>query len=608
MQKRTNKQLVLSILKWLVFIGATFLGVVIIETIIRGSFDGAEHWILSNKKKALISVAIYFLLQLILLAICNNVYLSVFFTLVIWVIAAVVNYYKVQMMGDPVLPWDFMFFNQLIDILPAVYKNVNLFALILGAIVSVIVIVLLVKFTSFKTFKWYTRIIILLIGLVPFYFIYTYEDNSLIKVFANAGMQNTPWDQVLTQKNNGMMLGFIVNIPNIRVDKPEGYSKSAMEDVNEKVKTMVINGEYETSDLKPNVVMIMSEAFWELSNLGITLDGKSVNPTVDANKIGHIVSPRYGGGTSNVEFEALTGFSNTNLPGGAIPYQQYMGKDMYSLAWKFKDYGYRTTAIHTYYKYFWNRIQAYNSLGFDEFIGLDDLEGNAPLFGSMYVDDKVITDEIVRTLKETEEPSFIYSVTMQNHGLYNDNRYGDKTIKEVSQYSDESNQVLNNLVTGYSHSDEELARLFKELEQLDEPTLVIFFGDHLPSMSGTYEETGYVNNMNAKSLEEELKTRQTPLVAWNNYGIEIENVGNISTTFLPPLVLKWAQLEGNGFYNFLEYYRNTLPAYTSLVKQDSEGNLYQSTPDQFIDLEKNYQMIQYDMMFGEEYLSKTMFK
>lgn len=602
-----HKKLIQQIIKWAVFLITPAIGVFLIESIVRGSFLNAGNWGLSNVKMGVISVLIYFCLQIVIFALCNNVYLGTFITLIIWLIAAVVNYYKVQMMGDPVFPWDFLFVNQLFDLLPALYKNVNLFALIFGAIFAIALIVIMVKFTAFKTFKWYIRVPLLIIGLVPFYLIYTYEDNFLNKVFVDAGMTNTPWNQVSTQKNNGMMLGFIVNIPNIRVDKPEGYSNSEMANVEKQVETLLVNGEYETSNKKPNVIMIMSEAFWELSNLGITIDGEDVNPTVTANKYGHIVSPRFGGGTSNVEFEALTGFSNTNLLGGSIPYQQYMGKDIPSLAWTFKDYGYKTTAIHTYYKYFWNRIQAYESLGFDEFIGLDDLK-DPEYFGNLYVSDAVITDEILNTIKKTDEPSFIYSVTMQNHGLYNDGRYGSDTIKAVDQYSDATNQILNNLATGYRNSDIELKRLMEELEKLDEPTLIVFFGDHLPSMTEVYSETGYVNSKATKTMEEELKMKETPLVVWNNYGQEIEEVGSVSTSFLPPLVMKWAQLESTGFYKFLDEMRKTLPAYTSLVKQDANGQLYQQTPEQYKDVEKMYQLLQYDMMFGEEYTSNSLFK
>ena len=608
MKKLFTKANLLAVLKWVLFFVLPAIGVVVIETIIRGNMSNAIHWILSYKKMALISMAIFFCVQLLLFAIFNNVYFAAFITFIVWTIAAIVNFYKVNMMGDPVLPWDFLYMNQLFDLLPALYKNVNLFALIGGLIVSIILIVVMIKFTNFKTFKWYIRIVIGIVAVIPFYFIYTYEDNRLNKVFAEAGMVNTPWNQIETQKKNGMMLGFIVNLPNIRVDKPEGYSKNELANVEKQVQSFVVNGEYKTSDITPNVVMIMSEAFWEVSNLGVTLNGASVNPTVDENKYGHIVSPRYGGGTSNVEFEAITGFSTVHLPGGSIPYQQYMGKDIPSLAWTFKERGYSTTAIHTYYKYFWNRIQAYESLGFEQFIGLDDIEKEAPFYGSLYVDDAVVTDQIMKTLKESEKPSFIYSVTMQNHGLYNDNRYGENQLKVVDKYSEGANNILNNLATGYNHSDQELARLFEELETLDEPTLVVFYGDHLPSMSEVYDETKYVNSMAAKSVEEELKMKQTPLVVWNNYGQVIEEVGNVSTSFLPPLVMKWSQQPSTGYYNLLEQMRISLPAYTSLVKQDAEGNLYQSTPEQYQQLEKMYQLVQYDMMFGEEYSEQALFK
>lgn len=592
--------------KFILFLLLPFAGVLLMETLIRLSPAETVAWVLANKEMYLFSVGLFFTIQLITLALFNNLYLSMLSSLGFWVFVAVGNYYKKQMMGDPLLPWDFMYANQLIDLIPALYKNVNLLLLGVAGIIGIALLYVIIRFTKFRTLNLPLRVLVLLAGIIPLYLTYNYQDNFVGKAITATGAQNIPWNQTQTQEKNGLMLGFIINIPNIQVDKPDDYWEGYMKEIEKEV----VEGSdwnYPTSETKPNVVVIMSEAFWELSELGITDEnGESLNPTVDAHKIGHIVSPRYGGGTSNVEFEAITGFTMANLLGGAVPYQQYMGREMPSIAHTFSGHGYKTTGIHTFYKYFWNRIQAYEALGFDEFIGLDDLE-DPQFYGNLYVDDLEVNNQILNTIESTEEPSFIYAVTMMNHGLYNDNRYGEDTLQVADEYSVENNQILNTLATGFKRSDDLLQQLFDDLEALDEPTLVVFFGDHLPSMTSTYEELGYITSMGSKTLEEELKMKETPLVVWNNYGKEVSELPSISTSFLPPKIMEWAELPAPQFYHLLNEFSNELPAYTSLVKMDKDENLMLDTPQTVLELESRYKYIQYDIMFGENYTREALY-
>lgn len=593
-------------IKFILFLLLPFAGVLLMETLIRLSPAETVAWVLANKEMYLFSVGLFFTIQLITLALFNNLYLSMLSSLGFWVFVAVGNYYKKQMMGDPLLPWDFMYANQLIDLIPALYKNVNLLLLGVAGIIGIALLYVIIRFTKFRTLNLPLRVLVLLAGIIPLYLTYNYQDNFVGKAITATGAQNIPWNQTQTQEKNGLMLGFIINIPNIQVDKPDDYWEGYMKEIEKEV----VEGSdwnYPTSETKPNVVVIMSEAFWELSELGITDEnGESLNPTVDAHKIGHIVSPRYGGGTSNVEFEAITGFTMANLLGGAVPYQQYMGREMPSIAHTFSGHGYKTTGIHTFYKYFWNRIQAYEALGFDEFIGLDDLE-DPQFYGNLYVDDLEVNNQILNTIESTEEPSFIYAVTMMNHGLYNDNRYGEDTLQVADEYSAENNQILNTLATGFKRSDDLLQQLFDDLKALDEPTLVVFFGDHLPSMTSTYEELGYITSMGSKTLEEELKMKETPLVVWNNYGKEVSELPSISTSFLPPKIMEWAELPAPQFYHLLNEFSNELPAYTSLVKMDKDENLMLATPQTVLELESRYKYIQYDIMFGENYTREALY-
>ena len=148
-------------------------------------------------------------------------------------------------------------------------------------------------------------------------------------------------------------------------------------------------------------------------------------PNVRAVRSGSMFSPEFGGMTANVEFEALTGFSNAFLPYGSIPYQQYVRGPVPSLATFFRSEGYETTAIHPFEGWFWNRTHVYDAFGFDRFLSIEKLPPMA--WRGPLVSDDALTDEIIRRADATERPFFTFAVSLQGHGPYEPNRYRDAT-------------------------------------------------------------------------------------------------------------------------------------------------------------------------------------
>ena len=105
-----------------------------------------------------------------------------------------------------------------------------------------------------------------------------------------------------------------------------------------------------------------------------------------------------------------------------------------------------------------------------------------------------------------------------------------------------------------------------------------------------------------------LKMKETPLVAWNNYGKEMNSVGSISTAFLAPNVLEWAELEKPKYYQFLEQFSERLPGYTDIVKMDADGNLMLDTPNEYKELEEQLKTLQYDLLMGKRYTQDLLMK
>ena len=426
----------------------------------------------------------------------------------------------------------------------------------------------------------------------------SYPTNFFNKVMEELELSNVTWNYKISLDHNGFILNFVSKINEMSIPTPENYSKKEVS----KIVESIIAEETVGSDTKPNIIVIMSEAFWEFEKILPNYEGETYYPTVSEYKVGNIVSPSFGGATSNVEFEALTGYSNNFLPDGSVPYQQFMSPYVPALPNLLKEYGYETSAFHTYHKFFWNRVVAYPALGFDRFVGLEDLE--SPAYKGVFIDDREVNNLILNQLKDATQPQFIYAVTMQNHGMYLDERYGNDTMQIATDYSEYVNGMINTYGTGVVHSDEVLKDLLEEIETLDKPTLVVFFGDHLPNLDNTYREVGFVDANGNFSLEDQLKLKETPVAVWNNYGKDIDDIGSISTSFLAPYIIEWAELKMPTYYRFLRNFRENMPGYTMVVKSDADGGLYAETPEHMMELEYQYRILQYDLLHGKRYLEE----
>lgn len=595
-----NKQ-VLSLL--LLVIGP-LLGIFLIESIIRGSYGDTLLWITENYKLYLTNSFILLLIQTIFLVIINNVYLALLLNYLFIGIFTFINFYKIEILNSPLLPWDLFLAKQVVDLLPVLINYINIYKFLISLFIIIGIIIVLVKYCRLNYLNWLSRGIILVISVVILLSIVNYNKNFMNKVLLSSGAVHSPYDQIYNQSINGFLVGFILNMPNVMINSPSDYSADATLNY---VKSIKKDNDNIVSNIKPNIVIVMSEAFWELNNLNI-LDKseRSITPTVDKYKMGNFLSPAFGGATANVEFEVLTGLSTSFLPAGSIPYQQYIFESIPAMPNILKSYGYNTTAIHTFNKYYWSRENVYPNLGFEKFIGLEDIEN--PIYHGVYIDDNQINDYIVDELNQNTNPSFIYAVTMQNHATYLDNRYGENTNVYTDSYSNETNEVINTYGTGIQYSDSALDSLLTQLNQIEEPTLLVFFGDHLPALGNVYSELGYIDNMSDMNLEERLKMKMTPLVVWNNYKDDLPDLDLISASFLAPKIFKWAELKMPLFYNFLEDYSDVLPGYFANLKVDNNGNLLDITPKNMWEYEEMYKMFQYDLLFGEDFSEKTLFK
>lgn len=266
-----------------------------------------------------------------------------------------------------------------------------------------------------------------------------------------------------------------------------------------------------------------------------------------------MVSPTFGGKTALVEFELLTGNSMAFLPKGSVPYQQYLQSPVPALPWEFKKNGYRTVAVHTYDKNFFNRANAYPLLGFDRFVGKDDIREVE--YKGPFISDKTFTDEILRQLRDDgrKEPLFLFGISMENHFSYEGHKFDELDVSvSGSGLSSEDVRTVTNYAQGIRDADRELGRLVEELRKFDEPTYLLFFGDHLGILGenfGAYVRSGFLSSSKESewSEKERLSLYSPPFVVWNNFAErsgsgttakpEPRNFGYVRSPFLGNLLL-----------------------------------------------------------------------
>ena len=296
-----------------------------------------------------------------------------------------------------------------------------------------------------------------------------------------------------------------------------------------------------------------------------------------------------------------------NLPTGCTPYQQYFNGETVSYASYLKELGYSTVAIHSYGKQFWNRDVAYPNMGFDKFISEEDFED--PLRRRGLIKDDELVDMIIREYEANEstgKPFFNFSVSMQNHGGYTNGQYLEDYRAHLScdELTDEQEGILVTYATGIRDANIALDKLISYFRQVDEPTIICMFGDHLGSLGGSdeiYIKSGFMDGSPEDSAENLAQKYTTPFFVWDNFIEQNFIVPQMSFYQLIPSICHWYDLERPKFFDYLleqQYYcrGNALGLYL-----DHEGNVSETVPPEAESYLKTHKLFQYDLLFGNKY-------
>ncbi|XOK60625.1 LTA synthase family protein [Paenibacillus elgii] len=601
---------------WNSFIVAAMIGIPLLlvfgmELIGRGTVHETWTWLTANWKLFELNALIVFLVFVLIYCIIGSLVLSVGISALLLSIVSLISYFKVKLIGEPFFPWDIFLNKESMNILPLVTTRTALVRI--GLVFAIVAVIFLFRlWVPRLSLRPVTRVVF---GALCIFALYSFGVRApwVGTLLDRAGVNEIVWNQQENYGTNGLSLAFTMNVKNTIVPKPPGYSEPTMaslaESLNDMVGTSTANA---ASGVKPNVIFIMNEAFWDPTLLPNVTFSEDPVPTVhrlqQESTSGYLLSPQFGGGTSNVEFEVLTGQSMSFLPAGSVPYQQYISKPIPSMASYFKGLGYKSAAIHSYEGWFWNRENVYKHMGFDSFLSKDGFQN--PEYRGDFIADDEVSKSIIKEVESNDNPTFIYAVTMQNHGPYDDHRYGsDNPVKVQGSLDDTARDTLETYVHGARDADRSLQLLIDHFEKSGEPTVVVFYGDHLPMLGYDYDvyvQSGFIPTAKSDqwSLEELKKMHSVPFVMWSNFDMAKEQVPVLSNSFLSAYVLDRLQMEKPAALAYNAELSKKIPGLLRNLVIDSDGQMHASVPaSAAADVEK-YRELQYDEMFGKQYLAK----
>ena len=249
---------------------------------------------------------------------------------------------------------------------------------------------------------------------------------------------------------------------------------------------------------RPDIVVVQSESFFDPAIMR-GYEDNHFTPELDRLEqhglSGPLHVPTFGGGTIRTEFEVLTGLSLRYFDELQFPYLTLNQKVVPSLVRTLRAHGYATTAIHGNDPAFWNRASAFKAIGFDRFVSQSAFPKNAPNDGK-YMADRAMTDEIMLQLKDAGPPQFLFAISIEAHGPY-DVPPADIAARDAipvpAGIGGRDKQELQTYLYHIEHADAELGRLAGLLAQRGRPTLLLFYGDHLPALTNSFNVTGFVD-------------------------------------------------------------------------------------------------------------------
>lgn len=614
----------------------------------------SQTWI-DNQYQALLNFIVLGAIYLTLVLILNRFWVASAIFGTVMTVFAVANHIKIESRNEPVIPADLNFITggnagELTSFIPKSSQT-----LVDGAVTGVIYFVAICiimqfldgrnaiipchwlhPFASVKNFAGtLTRVLAAALSatLVVSFIWELGTANSWATEFAHNLSDNPqPWNPLADAANNGPAINFLQLAHTKIMDEPEDYSKEAMAKIAKKYSKEAdsINQSRTTNLTDSTVIMVLSETFSDPTRIPGVSFAEDPIPNIrqikDETTSGLMLSPGYGGGTANIEYQALTGLSMANYSDTlSIAYQQLVPGQKWDQSlnqlWNEKNGEDSSVAFHAYNRGMYFRDINYKKFGFSKFYATDgtpELTDLRLIDSAWYVSDESFYSQVLKKVQSSDGNKFYQVVTMQNHMPYED-IYTDNQFKELDTSENlQENERLNieTYTKGLNYTDQATQDFLNTLNNIDRPITVVFYGDHLP---GIYS-TAYSDSDNILGLHE------TDYFIWSNNassaaGTKLDNASSAytSSNYFSAQLASHLNAKVSPYLAFLTEMHQAIPAMSvpSAAGGSSDKPVYlnaagacmneKDLSDEAKTLLHDYKLIQYDMSAGRNYLKDTDF-
>ena len=596
-----------------------------------------------------LNVILVALLYLMLLMLFNRFWTASIVILAVGIIVAAIEHFKVEIRYEAILPADLGFLGpntgNMLTFIPAGAHVTILVAL--GAFAVLLALILVLRHfdgrkgrmirTDNLSLNLTSRLILLLLPILVFalYCIHVSTTDSLANKFSRA-LGDTPsmWDSVYDAQRNGPLVAFTRQLNPKIMDKPSNYSEETMKKVAARYQkeAETINASRTNNLTDSTVVYVLSESFSDPSRVPGLKTNKDSMPNIRKIKAGTtsglMLSSGYGGGTANLEYMGLSGLSMANFESSlSSPYQQLVPSQHWTPTIN-QLWGAPVNSLgyHSYESSMYSRATNYKKFGFSHFYtltGPDVIKYQDKIDESPYVSDKSSYDSALEGIKSGKTNKFIQIITMQNHMPYHEwYENNDYTAESTTgtPLGDDEQQSIETYQKGVEITDQATQEFLNELDALDKPVTVVFYGDHLPGIYSSASEDD--NNSLALHL--------TDYFIWSNkasssQGNKASDAAYSSPNFFVAQAADHMNAKVSPYLAFLTEMHSKIAAMEPPVVNKIQGwdripegqNIYldqNGNPMSTDDFDKetkqllaDYKLIQYDITAGKNYLKDTDF-
>lgn len=555
-------------ISFLIFI---FILTFLMDVMLRGEISDSWNYINQYSSRFLFNISIV-LLTFTPIFLFKKRYFYISLITTIWLILSIANSVILNLRGTPLTGGDLKMIKSGLSIAKQYLTFFNILCICL--LIIVLLVSLVIIYIKSPKIKVNYKIVI------PSILIYGLAFSQILNFVLDKGIVTTNFFDIRARyMDYGFSYSFLNSIVNNGVKKPTSYSKSSMGDleyalgdtdsVSSFASTIDANDSGSQTNIEPNIIMIQLESF--IDPLWIKTIDFNEDPIPNFRNIvnnytsGLLTIPGLGGGTANSEFEVITGFSSGLFGAGEFPFNTLLSSDTSpSLAYYLKNLGYSSHALHNNDATFYSRYKAYKNLGFNSFTPIESMP-NMARTPMGWAKDTYLTYEIEKLLSSTDTSDLIFAISVQGHGSYPNSPLEDSVIKASSDTEISNLNSIEYYVNQLHEMDKFIGELIDMVNSLNEPSIIVFYGDHHPAIDVKVED--FVTN----------SLYTTPYAIWNNIGLEKESI-NLKAYELSSYIVKK-----------LDFPETILTS------------LHNSTINE--ELKKEYlHLIQYDSLYGKDYL------